>query len=345
MACRRLSWVVVGWVFAFGARLSWASETELVPAGAYTDVALREIDGARESVHLFLYLFARQAAQPRAGPSRLLNSLIQARQRGLRVEVLLDPGGQAFDLLDRNAPAAEALRRGGVNVFYAQGPVLHAKALVVDGKTVLLGSTNWTSAALEKNVEADVLIRSTSVAKTLLARMADVSRRAPPDPFSGGIVPVPLGLLFPPGKLGEIVRRKDEWALDLYLHFLKIGVSTSSFASVDVPAAVAVLGAKDEGPVANRRRLHRVFRRLRDFYGLLDVREVYGEDPSVRLALSTAERVELPADYFEFGWDRRLSLSGKAFLLLDLHYSAVSPITPPVVFRPERAGDPPWLHD
>ncbi len=321
--------MAVGFGLAFSSCLASASEPDLVPGGAYTDVALREIDGARESVQLYLYLFARYPTQPRSGPSRLLGSLLRARQRGLRVEVLLDPGGQAFDLLDRNGPVAEALRQGGVEVSYAEGPVLHAKVLVVDGKTVLLGSTNWSTAALEKNIEADVLIRSTSVAQTLLARMADVRRRPPPDLFPGGVVSVPAGLLFPPDKLGEIVRRKDDRALDLYLHFLRLGVSTSSFAPVDVPGAVGVLGARDEGPVANRRRLHRVFRRLRDFYGLLEVREVYGEDPTVRrVALSTTGVVGLPVAYFDYGWDRRLSLPGKIFLLLHLHYSAVSPITP-----------------
>ncbi|MBL0059862.1 MAG: hypothetical protein IPP35_12385 [Elusimicrobia bacterium] len=160
--------------------------------------------------------------------------------------------------MDRNAPAAEALRRGGVNVFYAQGPVLHAKALVVDGKTVLLGSTNWTSAALEKNVEADVLIRSTSVAKTLLARMADVSRRAPPDPFSGGIVPVPLGLLFPPGKLGKSFAGKTNGPWTFTCTSLKSACPRRALHRWMSRPLWRFWAPKDEGPVANRRRLHRV---------------------------------------------------------------------------------------
>jgi len=157
MAKRFLPILAVGLFLSLWSPVAKAQDPELVPAGTYTDVALHEINGARESVHLFLYLFARQPTKPDAGPSRLLNALVQARQRGVRVEVVLHPGDQAFDLLDRNRPVAEELQRAGVDVFYAQKTVLHAKVLVVDGRTVLLGSTNWTTAALEKNVEADVL--------------------------------------------------------------------------------------------------------------------------------------------------------------------------------------------
>jgi len=178
-------------------------------------------------------------------------------------------------------------------------------------------------------VEADVLFQSTGVAQNLLSRMATVPRRPPPDFNPGGVVFVPAAFLFPPNKMGEMVRRKDEGAMDAYLYFLHSGVSTATFSSVNVPVAVAALGAKDAGPVANRRRLHRVFRRLHEVYGLLEVRETYGEDPAVRfMSVSSGGVVGLPVAYFDGGWDRRLSLHGKAFLLLHLHHSTVSPITP-----------------
>lgn len=37
--------------------------------------------------------------------------------------------------------------------------ITHAKALVADGETVLMGSSNWTASAFERNVEANALIR------------------------------------------------------------------------------------------------------------------------------------------------------------------------------------------
>jgi len=40
----------------------------------------------------------------------------------------------------------------------------HSKLVIIDGKTVILGSTNWSYYGLEKNHEANVLIRSKEIA-------------------------------------------------------------------------------------------------------------------------------------------------------------------------------------
>lgn len=47
--------------------------------------------------------------------------------------------------------------------------VLHAKALVVDERQVLLTSANLTEAALERNIEMGVLLRDPAFAKTVVA--------------------------------------------------------------------------------------------------------------------------------------------------------------------------------
>ena len=69
----------------------------------------------------------------------MAEALIDARRRGVDVRVLLDAGDSPFDPLDRNRAAVEALARGGVDVAYVDGKILHAKVLVVDRRTVILG--------------------------------------------------------------------------------------------------------------------------------------------------------------------------------------------------------------
>jgi len=298
----------------------------VIPPGQYEATALTAIQSAKKSVHLFLYLFNLPSGRA-SGPGRLAEALIDARRRGVEVDVLLDAGDSPFDPLDRNRAVVEALARGGVGVAYVDGKILHAKVLVVDRKTVILGSSNWTSAAFESNVEADVVMTSTTAAEGLLARMAAVARRAPPGNSAERRVAVPAEFLSP-SAVGALVRRKDEGGLDLYLHFLRVGISTHAFTEVDVPRAVAALGYKDQGSVANRRRLHKIFRRLNQ-YGLVEAKETYGRDPAVRAkpATSTAT-VALSDHYFVWGWDRRLPLAGKVFALLSRYYAERSPAGP-----------------
>jgi hypothetical protein len=320
--------LLLGWTGFLSLSAYSGEDATLVPPGQYAAVAEREIDSARESVHLALYLF-NVPPERASEPGRLLEALIRARRRGVGVEVLLDGGESPFDPEDRNRVAVESLAQGGVDAAYVDGKILHAKVLVVDRKTLLLGSSNWTTAAFRSNVEADVLIRSTTAARSFLDRLVVLPRRPPPAVMGGKQLSVPAGFLFPPGKMGEMERRKDAGAFDLYLHFLEQGASTATFSPVDVAGAVAALGEKDEGPVANRRRLHRIFRRLKSFYGLAEFQESYGKDPAVRLSpLSSSETVRLPLDYFAGGWDRRLSLPGKVFLLLNLYYADRSPASP-----------------
>ena len=53
-----------------------------------------------------------------------------------------------------------------------QRAVLHAKCVVVDGRTAFVSSANFTEAAQERNIEVGVLVRSEVVAERLIAFFA-----------------------------------------------------------------------------------------------------------------------------------------------------------------------------
>ena len=138
-------WWVAWLLWAGVAGVAGATEVSYVPARAYAAVAEREIEGARESVEVYLYLFVEA---PNQGPGRLARALARARRRGVRVEVLLERGLHAA--APQNEAVGAFLAREGATVAYVDDVVLHAKGLVVDGRTVLAGSTNWSSSALER---------------------------------------------------------------------------------------------------------------------------------------------------------------------------------------------------
>jgi cardiolipin synthase len=115
-----------------------------------------------------MYLISCPTNQPDSQSVQLVQALISAAKRGITVKVILD---QNIDFTEetndnaiyqnKNQEAFELLRKNNVPVFYDEADVFtHAKALVIDNETVILGSTNWSKEALSRNNEANALIRS-----------------------------------------------------------------------------------------------------------------------------------------------------------------------------------------
>jgi len=96
-----------------------------------------------------------------------LRALEDAARRGVAVQALFDPGQ------DLNQAAVARLRPAGVQCrFYrSSGEKLHAKAAVVDGELLVVGSANWTASGFRHNHELDAVLRSRVLAAAVAARM------------------------------------------------------------------------------------------------------------------------------------------------------------------------------
>ncbi len=118
-------------------------------------VLLEAIGSAENELDVMLYQFSY---------APLIDALISASNRGVRVRVLLDRQ------IASNLHTAERLAFSGVSVRWAskQFASTHAKVMVVDAQTVFVGSTNWSRHAMELNREAAVLVRSADVARAFL---------------------------------------------------------------------------------------------------------------------------------------------------------------------------------
>ncbi|MBK6880017.1 MAG: hypothetical protein IPH01_04425 [Elusimicrobia bacterium] len=92
---KRAAWVLAG---ALGAvRAAAAPSVELVEPGAYVDTAVREIDGAKKSVVVGMYLFRVAGGRGDAPATQLAEALARAQKRGVAVEVILDRGHEGGD--------------------------------------------------------------------------------------------------------------------------------------------------------------------------------------------------------------------------------------------------------
>jgi phosphatidylserine/phosphatidylglycerophosphate/cardiolipin synthase-like enzyme len=128
------------------------------PVDEVRPAVLAAIAGARGWVFIEMYVLT---------DVEVITALEGAARRGVPVWIVFDPNQEL------NQAAALRLRWAGVATrFYpTHGEKLHAKAMVVDGRTLVVGSANWTSSGFTRNHELDAVIVSEPLAAQALARM------------------------------------------------------------------------------------------------------------------------------------------------------------------------------
>ena len=110
------------------------------PRGGCTKAITDAIGQAKQSIFVQAYSFTSYP---------IAQALIDAEKRGLKVEAILDKGQ-----LHEKKTKLGLLAKGGIPVrLDGVHAIAHNKVMVVDGKTVITGSFNFTNAAEERNAE------------------------------------------------------------------------------------------------------------------------------------------------------------------------------------------------
>jgi cardiolipin synthase len=117
-------------------------------------------------------------------PPRLFQALRDAARDGVDVRMLV-PGLSDVPLI-RNLSRIgyRDLLRSGVRIYEWDGPMLHAKSMVADGRWVRIGSSNLNPSSLIGNYELDVLVEDSALADAMerqfrldISRSREVRRR------------------------------------------------------------------------------------------------------------------------------------------------------------------------
>ncbi|MGD9612748.1 MAG: phosphatidylserine/phosphatidylglycerophosphate/cardiolipin synthase family protein [Kiritimatiellia bacterium] len=139
--------IVLGcWVFCAGASAGATEPVRPVVNREYLPAVLDLIHAATNSIE-FLQLEMHDDRAVQA----IEAALAAAVRRGVRVRGMLDDG------VDFNAAAvARLLALGAEAKLDTSDKMLHSKLVVVDGRIVLLGSTNWTGNSMGNNNESNV---------------------------------------------------------------------------------------------------------------------------------------------------------------------------------------------
>ena len=147
---------VLGLFFVASARAEMVVQACFSPQGKCSSHIAREIEQAKKELLVAVYAFTSED---------LAEALVQAKKRGVAVQVIID---QEFDahndkskgkFLEQQKIAVR--RNSGAKATTAdrENGLMHQKFAVIDRKTLLTGSYNWTHSADSLNDENLLLFR------------------------------------------------------------------------------------------------------------------------------------------------------------------------------------------
>ena len=109
------------------------------------------IDGLITGARHTLDVYAEEV-----GDTQQEQLLIAAAKRGVKVRLVCTGAG-----------AIKALEAGGVRVVVKKTPYIHAKAFIVDGAAMFLGSENISTTSLDKNREMGLMLHDAAALRVL----------------------------------------------------------------------------------------------------------------------------------------------------------------------------------
>ena len=281
---------------------------------AYESAIIQLLDNAKESIVMSLYIFN----PPETGPVRLLmKDLEEALSRGVSVELYINTrpghGMPPSDEIDR---IFLPITKKGAHIYKVTPYyLLHDKLIIVDGRYVVDGSTNWSIAALKSNYESAVLIDSPELAKTKLLRLRRFllecdkkdpkprpDRPTPLEPLpKDAIVSVSADLLNNKDYFSAMLERMADRAMDMYLLLLaessRLGENSFFISLEDMAVSLGMDRQLKDADL--RRQMIKVLETLQDRYKLLNVNFSYGKDAWIELKEIPGATFKIRGDFFD----------------------------------------------
>lgn len=144
------------YAFAATASFSWAGsgakiEVFFSPKGGCTEAVVKSLDHATNTVLVQAYSFTS---------APIAKALVDAHKRGVKVQVVLDKSQRT-----EKYSSADFVAHAGIPTFIdSKHAIAHNKVMVIDGRTVLTGSFNFTKAAEDNNAENLLVIEDGALA-------------------------------------------------------------------------------------------------------------------------------------------------------------------------------------
>ena len=157
-----------------------AKDVQPIPNRLYYPAVHELLKQAEKSIRVVMFEMFYYRKYPQSLENQLVHDLIDAHKKGVNVEVILERGTFGRITRRNRKEGGFMLSQAGVKVYFdSRSKTTHNKLIIVDERYTVIGSTNWSYYALEKNNEASVLIDSIPLAKFFLEEFNRIKSECP----------------------------------------------------------------------------------------------------------------------------------------------------------------------
>jgi phosphatidylserine/phosphatidylglycerophosphate/cardiolipin synthase-like enzyme len=139
---------------------SAGTEVYFSPHGGCTEAIVKALAGAKESIYVQAYSFTSQP---------IADALVAAQKRGVKVSAILDDSNKT----DKNTTEDVISTAGVRTLIDSKHAIAHNKVIVIDARTVITGSFNFSKAAEESNAENLLVLHDPDLARKYLANWTE----------------------------------------------------------------------------------------------------------------------------------------------------------------------------
>ncbi|MCX5668893.1 MAG: phospholipase D-like domain-containing protein [Candidatus Omnitrophica bacterium] len=296
---------------------------------SYHQILHKYLIQSKSSITVAMYFIIINPADKTDPINELVNDLIIAKNRGVKIKVILEDSK-----LKENRLAYEKLRANNITVYFDTAQhLLHIKEVVIDDRYVFAGSANWSKAAIEDNYEATYFkdsARDALVSKQYIDNIP-IQKKDIFLPQVEGVAISP-DFLLAPNSGRRLLKAEAFKQFDLYLLLCELQQETArSSLDIDYDSLAGKMGYQAPVDLGKYRdnhhyfyeRIHRSLKRLKG-YGLIDYNKgkvILKADNSKKAG---AHMIIIPFEYWEYGYSDSLSMRAKYIYLICLYEASHS---------------------
>ena len=154
-------------------------KTKLLFDEKFVAAAVALIKAAKKEVFVIAYLMADPGKKKPGREELLYREVFKVIKRGVGCRVIINYARPESKMVKQNVGAVRYMtERGAKCKAVSRNRTVHAKMIIIDGVSLIMGSHNWTARAMERNIEASIQVGDKEVVKVAREKFMELWEEA-----------------------------------------------------------------------------------------------------------------------------------------------------------------------